>query len=167
MKKTLLFGLLFASIPMWAQQTTTTTINEFRLAGPYAVSVPFAADTVDVNGKKFDEQSLMSGIGLSETAATKVWQAGLLPSLKEQRSVGVLTFYVNNSSYLKGQLCVKGPHHYKVFVDGQEMRDELKLAPEHHTVAIKFMAEPSDTDSISVTIKAPAAVPYTLEKKHP
>jgi dipeptidyl aminopeptidase/acylaminoacyl peptidase len=166
MKKTILFGLLLASTCSWAQQATTT-IREFRLAGPYAVTTPFAADTVDVNGKKFDEQSLMSGIGLSETAATKVWQAGLLPSLKEQKSVGVLSFYINNSSYLKGQLCVKGPHKYKVFVDGQEAKEELKLAPEHHTVAIKFMAEPSDTDSISVTIKAPAAVSYTLEKKHP
>ena len=84
MKKTILFGLLFASTCSWAQQATTT-IREFRLAGPYAVTTPFAADTVDVNGKKFDEQSLMSGIGLSETAATKVWQAGLLPSLKEQK----------------------------------------------------------------------------------
>ena len=166
MKKTILFGLLLASTCSWAQQATTT-IREFRLAGPYAVTTPFAADTVDVNGKKFDEQSLMSGIGLSETAATKVWQAGLLPSLKEQKSVGVLSFYINNSSYLKGLLCVKGPHKYKVFVDGQEAKEELKLAPEHHTVAIKFMAEPSDTDSISVTIKAPAAVSYTLEKKHP
>ena len=166
MKKTILFGLLLASTCSWAQQATTT-IREFRLAGPYAVTTPFVADTVDMNGKKFDEQSLMSGIGLSETAATKVWQAGLLPSLKEQKSVGVLSFYINNSSYLKGQLCVKGPHNYKVFVDGQEAKEELKLAPEHHTVAIKFMAEPSDTDSISVTIKAPATVPYTLEKKHP
>ena len=168
MKKTLLLGFLLASACTWAQQqTTTTTVNEFRLAGPYAVMAPFAADTVDVNGNKFDEQSLMSGITLSETAATKVWKSGRLPSLDAQKSVGVLTFYVNNSSYVNGQLCVKGPHHYKVFVDGKESKDELKLAPEHHTIAIKFLAEPKDTDSISVSIKALAAVPYTLEKKHP
>ena len=52
MKKTILFGLLLASTCSWAQQATTT-IREFRLAGPYAVTTPFVADTVDMNGNGF------------------------------------------------------------------------------------------------------------------
>ena len=62
---------------------------------------------------------------------------------------------------------VKGPKHYKVFVDGVEAGGELKLSPDHHTVAIKFLAEPKDTDSVKVVLDAQQAVDYTLGKKHP
>ena len=167
-KKSIFLGMLCATTLTWAQPSSkTTTISEFNLSGPYAVVTPFAADTVDVNGKKFDEQSLLSGMSLSSEAATKVVKAGLLPSLREQKSVGVLSFFLNNTSFLKGKLEVKGPKHYKLFVDGQEAKDELNLAPEHHTVAIKFMAEPNDTDSVSVNVTAQEQVAWTLSKKHP
>ena len=76
-------------------------------------------------------------------------------------------FFVNNSDYLKGKIEVKGPKHYKLFIDGQEGGGELKLAPEHHTFCIKYLAEPKDTDSISVIIDAPKTVDYTLDKQHP
>ncbi len=161
----ILLTMLTSALLTSAQQKTE--VKEFNLTGPYAVISPFAADTVDVNGKKFDEKSLMGGLKLSNSSSTKVWNSPILPSLDEQKSVGMLTFYVNNSSFLKGKLEVKGPKNYKVFVDGAEASGELKLAPEHHTVAIKFLAEPKDTDSIQVTIDAPVLVDYTLDKKHP
>ena len=50
--KRLFFGACLLAMPVLAQQTTT--VSEFVLAGPYAVLRPFAADTVDVQGKKFD-----------------------------------------------------------------------------------------------------------------
>ncbi len=157
--------MLTSSLLATAQQKTE--VREFNLTGPYAVVSPFAADTVDVNGKKFDEKSVMGGLDLSNVTTTRVWRSQLLPSLDEEKSVGMLTFYMNNSSFLKAKLEVKGPKNYKVYVDGSEASGELKLAPEHHTVAIKFLAEPKDTDSIRVTIDAPLRVNYTLDKKHP
>jgi dipeptidyl aminopeptidase/acylaminoacyl peptidase len=165
MRKIAIFGLLMLPLCMLAQQKTE--VKEFNLVGPYAVATPYAADSVDVTGKKFDEQSLMAGLGLSSVAATKVCQAGLLPSLPSQKSVGVLTFYINNSSYLEAKLDVKGPHNYKVFVDGKDAAGKLSLAPEHHTIAIRYLAQPKDTDSISVVLDAPVPVAYTLQKKHP
>ena len=62
---------------------------------------------------------------------------------------------------------MKGPKNYKLYIDDVEAGGELKLAPEHHTLAIRYLAEPSDTDSIKVTIDAQKTIPYTLSNRHP
>ena len=159
--------LLFASLAaLQSQAQVKTEVTEFNLAGPYAVTNPFAADTVGVDGKKFQEASLLSGISL-DAPATQRFAGAVVPSLPDKKSIGVLSFYLNNSDYLKGKIDVKGPKNYKLYVDGTEASGELKLAPEHHTIAIRFMAQPSDTDSINVSIDAARAIMPTLDRQHP
>ncbi len=160
---TVLWMLLLPS-PLLAQQKTV--IQSFNHAGPYAVVQPYAADTVDVNGKPLEVKSLLSSIRLS-SPATDTFSGAVLPSLPDSRSVGVLTFYVNNIDFLKGKVKVAGLKHYKLFIDGSEAGEELELAPEHHTFAITYLAEPKDTDSIKVSIEANQKVPYTLDSRHP
>ena len=165
MRKTI-FTIVLMAATVQASAQVKTTVSAFRQAGPFAVSKPFAVDTVDVQGKKFDDKSVLSALPiLAEPTAT--FSGQVLPSLSNSRSVGVLTFYLNNSEYLKGKIEVKGPKNYKLFVDGAEAGGELKLAPEHHTFAIRYLAEPNDTDSISVTIDAKEAVTTTIDKRHP
>ena len=167
MKRLLTVAALAALTLQAAAQQHKTEVKTFRLAGPYAVAIPAAADTVDVQGKKFDETTLLGAVGLTADATT-TYGGAVLPSLKDSRSVGVLSFYVNNTSYVKGKISVAGPKHYKLYIDGTEAAGgELKLAPEHHTFAIRYLAEPNDTDSIKVTIEAPQAVVTTTEKRHP
>ena len=150
MKKQIsIFALL--AIGMMATAQVKTPVKEFNIAGPYAVAAPFALDTVDVKGKKFDDKSLMGAISLTSQADGK-FSGCVLPSLKDSKSVGVLSFYVNNSDYLKGKIEVKGPKNYKLYIDGVEAGGELKLAPEHHTFAIQYLAEPNDTDSIKASM---------------
>ena len=164
MKQILTTTLLMLVLGASAQQKTV--IREFNLSGPFAVTVPLAFDSVDVQGKKFDDKSLMRAVALT-SPATGRFSGEVLPSLTDSRSVGLLSFYVNNSDYLKGKVEVKGPKNYKLFIDGQEAAPELKLAPEHHTFTIQFLAEPKDTDSIHVTIDAQKEVSYTLDPRHP
>ena len=97
MKRTLFFiaGLMLTSAVATAQEKTE--ITELNLAGPYAVAAPMGIDTVDVNGKKFDESSLLGGLSLS-ARPTQVLRGGILPSLQDSKSVGVLSFYINNFS---------------------------------------------------------------------
>ena len=150
-----------------ASAQVKTEVKEFNLAGPFAVNAPLSVDTVNVKGEKFDEKSLLQSLALT-TQPTTTFSGQVLPSLKDSKSVGLLTFYLNNSDYLKGKIEVKGPKNYKVYVDNNEVSGELKLAPEHHTFAIRFLAEPSDTDSISVTIDSQIAnLQPQLSKAHP
>jgi dipeptidyl aminopeptidase/acylaminoacyl peptidase len=151
MKKSLLTLCVLQCGFSIATAQVKTTVEKFNLSGPYAVSAPFSMDTVDVKGKKFDPASLMGSISLTAHAGGE-FAGSVLPSLKDSKSAGVLSFYINNSDYLKGKIEVKGPKTYKLYVDGVEAGEELKLAPEHHTLAIRYLAEPNDTDSIKVTI---------------
>ena len=164
MRQKLVIGLLLTTLSATAQ--VKTSISEFNLSGPYAVTTPLAVDTAGVNGQKFDEKSLMGSIALT-SPVTKKYDGQVLPSLSESRSVGLLSFFVNNRDYLKGKIEVKGPKNYKLYVDGTETSTELKLAPEHHTFTIQYLAEPNDTDSIQVLIDAERAVEYTLDSRHP
>ena len=148
------------------QAQVKTEITMFNLSGPYAVTAPLALDTVDAQGKKFDEATMMGAIAVTSPATGK-FDGQVIPSLADSKSVGLLSFYVNNSDYLKGKITVKGPKNCKLFIDGQEAGEELKLAPEHHTFAIRYLAAAKDTDSISVVIEADKTVAYTLDKAHP
>ena len=165
MKKSFILIALTAGV-LNAGAQVKTTVTEFNMAGPFAVQAPVGMDSVDVNGRKFDEKSLLGGLALSAEPTT-VFSGKVLPSLKDSKSVGILSFFVNNKDYVKGSVSVKGPKNYKLFVDGQEAGGEVKLAPEHHTLAIKYLAEPSDTDSIQVTMDMTREVVPTLSKKHP
>lgn len=150
--------------PVFAQ--VKTEIRTFNLAGPYAVKAPLALDTIDAQGRKFDEASLLEAVSLTSPATSR-FNGQVVPSLADSKSVGLLSFYINNSDFLKGKITVKGPKNCKHFIDGQEAGEELKLAPEHHTFAIKYLAAAKDTDSVSVVIEAGKTVPYTLDKAHP
>jgi dipeptidyl aminopeptidase/acylaminoacyl peptidase len=141
------------------------TVEQFNQAGPFAVTAPVAFDSIDVGGKHFEQSSLMGGVSL-KAAPTAVFSGQVLPSLEEELSVGVLSFYLNNSDYLKGSIEVKGPKNYKLYVDGKET-SSLQLAPEHHTISIKYLAQPRDTDSIRVTLDTQLPAKVTLDGRHP
>lgn len=164
MKRIAFWSALALSLGASAQQKTE--VRQFNQAGPFAVTAPVPFDTVNAQGKKFEVKSLLGGIALT-SPTTKVFDGCVLPSLADCRSVGLLTFYVNNADYVKGKIEVKGPKNYQLYVDGNEATPDLQLAPEHHTFAIKYLTEPNDTDSISVSIDADKAVAPTLDQRHP
>jgi len=165
MKRIVLTVTLLGALIASNVAQTVTTISEFNLAGPYPVQTPVFLDSVGVGGKPFDKKSLLGALSL-KSDPTGTFSGSRLPSLADKLSVGVLSFYINNSDYLKGSIIVKGPKNYKVYVDGREGSD-LKLAPEHHTVSIRYLAEPNDTDSISVSLSTQHPVVPTLSKRHP
>ena len=164
MRRLFLLGAFMLSLIANAQ--VTTEVSTFLLAGPMAVNAPFGVDSVDVQGKKFDEKSMLNGISLM-TPATTTFSGQVLPSLEDSKSIGVLSFYVNNTNFIKGKLNVQGPKNYKLFIDGSEAQPDIKLSPEHHTIAIKYITDAKAQDSIRVTIEADSTVAYTTDEHHP
>ena len=84
MKKLISIQCLLA-IGMMATAQVKTAVSEFNIAGPYAIAAPFALDTVDVQGKKFDPTSLMGSIALTSKADGR-FSGSVLPSLKDSKS---------------------------------------------------------------------------------
>ena len=164
MNRKIVFAMLLLSMAASAQ--VKTDVKAFNLAGPFAVKTPQCMDSVNVKGDKFDEKTLLNELALGSQPLT-TFEGHVLPSLADSKSVGVLSFYVNNSDYTKGSIHVKGPKNYQVYVDGQEVKGEVKLAPEHHEVAVRFLAQPADSDSIHVTMDMTRALTPVLSKQHP
>jgi dipeptidyl aminopeptidase/acylaminoacyl peptidase len=198
MRKAAFLTTVLAGITATAQ--VKTEVTEFNLTGPFPVETPFAADSVDVQGKAFDSLSLLTALPL-QSQATKVFTTAVpgapasgaaLPALDGSMSVGTLTFYVNNTNFLKGNILVKGPKNFKLYIDGEEATPAgpFSLAPEHHTFTIRYLAEPNATDSatmpgasatglrqtgfatdsIRVTLDTPSPIPpgqLTINAKHP
>ena len=160
---------LFTFLPFCTAQVKTV-VNEFNQAGPYAVVAPFSIDTVDVKGKKFDPKAALSALPL-QAESQGIFKGNVLPSLTDSKSVGVLSFYLNNTNYVKGKIEVKGPKNHKLYIDDKEITDgKLSLAPEHHTFAIRYLAEPNDTDSIRVTLDTQSSIPHSqlsTDPRHP
>ena len=94
MRSILTLALLAFCLTQQAQHVTQ--ISQYNLAGPFAVAKPVAMDSVGITGKKFDEQALLNAVR-HDVPANAVWDQPLLPSLKGQSSVGVLSFFVNNT----------------------------------------------------------------------
>ena len=164
MRRFFTVALCALSVAAAAQQRTT--ITSWNLAGPYRVTPPFAMDSVNVNGQKFDDRSLLGALR-PDAQPDRSYQGALLPSLKDSRSVGVASFYVNNSSYQTVKITVKAPKCHQLFVDGKEASGEVKLAPEHHCVALRFLAEPNDSDSLQVVLESDKEITWTTDKRHP
>ena len=117
MKKLFLIFVIIHCVLFTISAQTKTSVTEFNLAGPYPVAAPLAFDTVNVKGEKFDDKLFLNTMPLS-SAATKVFNGKVLPSLEDSKSVGLLSFYINNVDYLKGKIKVNGPKNYKLFIDG-------------------------------------------------
>ena len=126
--------MLLTALTVQASAQVKTEIGKFNLAGPYAVAAPFATDTVDVKGKKFDNNSLLSALPLKAEAGS-VFRAGRLPSLKDSKSVGVLTFEPNDTDSIRvvissegspvdSYLSLQATHPYMVhdLLDGRRVR---------------------------------------------
>jgi dipeptidyl aminopeptidase/acylaminoacyl peptidase len=159
---------LCALMAVMAQAQTVTDIDRLNLAGPYAVQRPVGIDTVGVDNKPFDEARLLGAVPLVGGGSVSAFGGSVLPSLAESESVGVLSFYINNTEYVSGKLNVKGPKVHKVYLDGRELQGtDLKLSPAHHAIAVKYLAAKGACDSFAVSIDAPQAVGYTLSEKHP
>ena len=166
--KTFICCMLVSTAVSLSAQETTTVVKNFRLAGPYAITVPYQTGNVDAKGRAFNDMTLLKGFKTTESVKEEEWSGEVLPSLADSKSVGQLTFGINNDSYLNGRLEVKGPKTYQVFIDDKEAGSSLKLSPAHqHVVRITYLADTGAKDSISVSIKSDKTVATTATGKHP
>ncbi len=161
--KKLLFTLALASVISSQAQVVRTPVKEFKLFGPTAISAPFSINKVNAKGDSLNLSNLVSSdypLSLSERG--KTWTGAILPSLPKTQSVSILSFFINPDGYIDGKLLVKGGKNCKVFVDGKEVAgDKLKLTPYRHEVALRYLADASAHDSLSVTIESKNGVKVT------
>lgn len=145
MKKTWILGAAFS----WSALCLATPIDikTFRYAGPYPVHTPFLIDSTGVDGKKFEQQDLLT----SSTLPLSALNNGLTVTHGRQPAVAqpalhLAGFSVQAPHYVKTTLTVNGPRHRQLFIDGQAAQEgAVALEPGRHEFAIKYLSEPDST----------------------
>lgn len=143
----------------------TLEVHSFRMVDPVVIASPLQLDSTDVNGKKFDENSLLDvAVNLKSVENAPLWQGDSLPKVS-QLGVGLLGFGVNNRSYFKGNLDFKKhPANYQLYIDGKRQNGNgCVLEPGSHQFVIKYLAKPSASDSLQLLLVSDSAaqVPAT------
>lgn len=126
-------------------------IEKFQLAGPVAVQRPVMIDSVDINGKTFDEQSLLS-VPIA-TNGGKTFAAGEKLQAGGAFAVASLSFDAQTTAYTKATLTVSGLKTSKIYVDGTETDGkDLALEPGTHHFVISTLLKGSGTVKPKVTL---------------
>lgn len=159
MKRNMLFlAAICSCYNLFAEEVT---VKQFRYAGPYEVKKPFLNDSLDVNSKKFTEKELLkTAVPFSNVRqSTQLLDAnangeGQLPTSSQPYQIGLASFYLNSDRYVKGDLLVKGPETYEVYINNEKQtpadgKITLSLEPHRYEIVIKYLAEANKAESKS------------------
>ncbi len=140
--------LSIASLPSLAGNHV---IEKFQLAGPVRVQRPVMIDSVDINGKAFDEQSLLSSP--LTTDGGKTFAAGEKLQSSAPFSVASLSFDAQTTAYTKATLSVSGLKTSKIYVDGTETDGkDMTLEPGTHHFVISTLLKGCGAAKPKVTL---------------
>ena len=148
-----------------------TEVRQWRLSQAFTAHRPFLTDTTDVNGKAWDmAKSLMDN-----SVSPQAWRNGVETSdsvlaAPGQDAVRVAGFTVQNESFAKVKVDVRGLSDYKLYIDGQE-GSEQNLVPGRHEVALKISQSGGKADTLRVAVESEQHItlnptgkePYTLK----
>lgn len=148
-------------------------VKQFRYAGPYEVKTPFLNDSLDVNSKKFTEKELLKTAvpfdNVRQSAQMLDANANgeqTLPASAAPFHIGLASFYLNSDRYVKGNLTVKGPDTYEVYVNNEKQtpadgKIALSLEPHRYEVVIKYLAEKDKAGTLKASFDTEAEAVVT------
>lgn len=165
-KNKFISALLLASV-FSLSAAEDVKVKQYKHAGPIEVRTPILADSLNVNGKKFEVQDLLNtGISVdnmmrnAQTIDADTAGYITLTSPMQAYDIHLFSFYLKSDRYVKGTLEVSGPGMFEVYVNGEKkgskstVQDslskagstsfELKMEPYRYQVVIKYLAAKSD-----------------------
>ena len=151
-KSILLVGLLAIAASAIAQEIA---VKRFKHIGPLPLQSPVILDSTDVNGKHFEETTLLntplSFDGVRQGKETS--EVVLAKDAQGRPALHLAAFNLTNTSYTKATFNVKGLSHHEIYLDGSKVQGESELQPGTHEVVIKALVTATSTDSLQVTVK--------------
>ena len=146
-------------------QAETIEVKKFKYAGPFPVSLPWMADSVDIKGEKFAMEKLLdsplSFASFNQGKEVSSLNQGKLSALNQgntgsslssgisQNVLNLASFSLSNERRMKVMISVEGVSEYRLFVDGELLKGngnqfETVLLPSSHQVVIKYLAAKDD-----------------------
>ena len=131
-------------------------VKEFRYAGPFVMQRPVMVDSIDVNKKGFDVESILdTPIDIKAAEGAKVIKDCIAPSADNaDMALHLLRFRLTANGYAKAKLKVGKMKRYRIYIDGEKSDGNLTLLPATHDVVIKYMTEKGEKgDSLDVSVE--------------
>ena len=165
-KKTFFSTLLLLSFYIFSYAEDIKVIH-YKHVGPIEIRKPILADSLNVNGQKFEIKDLLK-TNLSFSLLTESQQiltadtAGYitLPVSEQSFDLHLFSFYLNTNQYVKGTLEIFSPGMFEIYVNGKKegskiTREEsieksgstsinLKMEPYRYEIIIKYLASKED-----------------------
>ncbi|MBQ9284973.1 MAG: S9 family peptidase [Bacteroidaceae bacterium] len=152
-KSLIIAGLLSIAVGTSAQDLQVTT---FRHVGPLPLQRPVLVDSTGVDGKVFDEKSLLATpLNLASAAEGKPFTDAVLAKDSNGRpALHIAAFSLMNTGFAKASVNVSGLSHYELYIDGNKVASgtTTELTPGTHEVVIKAMTTATSSDSLKVTV---------------
>lgn len=162
---------------MLSIQAENLPVKGVRMVGPYTTHSVIQVDTVDVNGKKYDE-----GESLKNSIVPQAWLGGQQvtmitdkdgnPAVElkggEKSSLYVLGFTFDNTHFAKCEVKANSKQQTTIYVDNGE--GALKnVTPGRHEVAVKVLCKANETDTLTLSLESEQSAYITLnvEGKRP
>ena len=154
-------------------QAETIEVKKFKYAGPFPVSLPWMADSVDIKGEKFAMEKLLDS-PLSFTSFNQGKEVSSLSSASSPHALNLASFSLSNEHRMKVMISVEGVSEYRLFVDGESLKGngnqfETVLLPSSHQVVIKYLAAKDDAKVLVKTgndLTAQSSEGATLSSKN-
>ena len=144
-KISMLAVLLLSSFQIWGQGTT---VSQYRYFGAYPIQKPFLSDSLNANGKAFEEANLLKTYLSTEklSANFKILTADTAGVVtfdvpKNQYALHLLKFYVNANQFVKEKLEVSGKGMFEIYVDGEKKKDKTKFDTTATSVSVELSLE--------------------------
>ena len=157
--------MLFTSLllALSAAATDTLQIDRATVEGPYAVEAPYAADTLNNQGKPYDAKetldantTLVTSLSSSRSAkSTSVVRRNEALALTDgaNGAIRVVRFNVQTAKFTKGTVKVDGIKNCKLFVNRVESADKsFTLTPGRTEMALLVFTQKADADTFRVSL---------------
>lgn len=150
--------LTIASLALGMASATAADIRvtTFSHTGPAAMPRPVMLDTVDLNGARFEPQTLLDApADLSRAAHGRPYDLATAPTA-DVCAMHLLHFALESSGYAEAGISLGAMENARLYVDGRQTESGAtsRLAPGRHDVVIKYISVPGRTDSLSVSVTA-------------
>ncbi|MGN1229338.1 MAG: S9 family peptidase [Prevotella sp.] len=152
MKKVIISAAIMAAQSAFAGDIA---VKEFRYAGPYVMQRPVMVDSIDINRKAFDVESILdTPIDIKAAAGATVFKGAMAPKADNaDMALHLLHFRLTANGYAKAKLNVGKMKRYRIFIDGEKSDGNLTLLPATHDVVIKYLTEKGGKgDSLDVSV---------------
>lgn len=144
---------LTALASLIALQAHSIDVHKLFVAGPYPMPTPIITDSLDASCNKVDTAEVLFSTPLSLTLWKEQGQPtdSIIPA-PGATSLTLAGFTIENTGFAKCKISVSCRSRHKVYVDGEEAKEENHLVPGRHDVSIKLLQKPGESDTLRISV---------------